>query len=354
MRVRTWLAAAAAAALLAACGGGDAPFSYEKTVVFGDSLSDVGTYQVGFVAGNGGGRWTINGVPDNDIWVDRIASSVGTSRTCAAETGLQPNNGIPAVAVTAVTGCFNYAQGSARITSPLGPNSVALQSAPFNQTTLGLMAKPIQQQIARHLAVSGNRFSSRDLVLVLAGANDVFMEATFNGASPGLAVANMQQYGTDLANLIKNQIVANGAKRVLVLNIPSIADTPFGVAAGAPTAAFLDQLVTAFNGRLAAGLAGVPEVRLGDAYTVSRDQALNPSRYGITNRTDRACSSDPMVNPLGGSALVCTATPNRLAVGVTTTTAQTYQFADDVHPTPYGHRLLADFALQQLSIAGWR
>jgi outer membrane lipase/esterase len=331
---------------LAGCGGGDD--LYEKTVVFGDSLSDVGTYQVGFVASNGGGRWTINGVADNDMWVDRVASSVGTRRTCAAETGLQPNNGIPAVPVTAVPGCFNYAQGSARITSPLGPNSVALQSPPLSQTTLGLMAKPIQQQIARHLSVSNNRFSSRDLVLVLAGANDVFMEANLNPTNPAQALANMQTHGTALANLIRTQIVANGAQRVLVLNVPSVANTPLGAAAGAQTAAFLDQLVTAFNGRLAAGLAGVPEVRLADAYTVSLDQAANPGRYGILNRTAPACGA----NALNSSALVCTSA--NLATGVTTTTAQTYQYADDIHPTPLGHRLLADFALQQLLVAGWR
>jgi outer membrane lipase/esterase len=350
MKWRLTLIGLVATLALTGCGGGDDP--YKKAVVFGDSLSDVGTYQVGFIAANSGGRWTINGVPDNDMWVDRVASSVGVSRTCAAETGLQPNNGIPPVPVTAVPGCFNYAQGSARINSPLGPNSVALQSPPFSQATLGLMAKPIQQQIARHLAVSSNRFSSHDLVMVLAGANDVFMEATFNGTNPTVALANMQQYGTDLANLIKNEVVANGAKRVLVLNVPSIASTPFGTAAGPTAGPFLDQLVTAFNGRLAAGLAGVPEVRLVDAYAVSIDQANNPLSYGILNRIAPACSVDPMVNPLGGSALVCTSA--RLATGVTTTTAQTYQYADNVHPTPLGHRLLADLALQQLSIAGWR
>jgi outer membrane lipase/esterase len=30
-----------------------------------------------------------------------------------------------------------------------------------------------------------------------------------------------------------------------------------------------------------------------------------------------------------------------------------YQFADDVHPTPYGHQLLAQFAASELAKAGW-
>ena len=40
---------------------------------------------------------------------------------------------------------------------------------------LGQLTSPVVDQIARHLAANNNRFSSKELVTVLAGANDVFV-----------------------------------------------------------------------------------------------------------------------------------------------------------------------------------
>ena len=47
------------------------------------------------------------------------------------------------------------------------------------------------------------------------------------------------------------------------------------------------------------------------------------------------------------SALACS---NASTIGGDTSR---YLFADDVHPTPYGYRLLAQFVTQQLATAGW-
>ena len=49
------------AATLASCGGNDGPEPFRAQVMFGDSLSDVGTYAVGTVAALGGGKYHING-----------------------------------------------------------------------------------------------------------------------------------------------------------------------------------------------------------------------------------------------------------------------------------------------------
>lgn len=369
MYLRTRLALAATALILSACGGGDepvqpAPFIYDKLVVFGDSLSDVGTHRVGTIqalsAGTGGaGRWTVNSVIGGEMWVEKLAIGIGVMQPCAAETGLSPN--LPVVppnppvvgaAITAQQGCFGYAQGSARVTSPVGPNSIALQQAPFNQQTLGLIAKPVLNQMAAHLAAVGGSYSGSELVTVLAGANDLFMELAFLGQPGGpadgpAAVANMSAAGDTLGQLIRNQVLAKGAKRVLVLNMPYVSGTPYARALDVTTPgtnALIDAMTNAFNAALAGQLAGVSNVRLGDAYAASKDQFTNPAKYGILNVDDVACGA----NALGTTSLVCNAS-NQAVVDVSR-----YLYADDVHPTPYGHQLLANFASDQLVAAGWK
>lgn len=360
MFLRTSLAAAAAALVLVACGGGDdpAPFQYDKLVSFGDSLSDLGTHNVGtikFLADNtgGAGRWTINSAAGNDMWTERLAAQVGVDKPCPAETGLLPNiEDIDGAPVTTMAGCFSYAQGSSRITDPLGPNSYALQA--LNQQTLGLIAKPVADQMAAHLAASGGSYSGKELVTILAGANDVFMELAFLGgplgaATPEDAVIRVATAGAALGQLIKTQVVDKGAKRVLVLNVPDVAGTPFAKSLGPSGVALVDAMTTAFNAQLAAQLKDVPNVRLGDAYAVSKDQGANPAAYGLSNVTDVACGPNALSvsATANGTALVCNS--NYLVDGDTSR----YQFADDVHPTPYGHQLLAQFALKELAQAGW-
>lgn len=368
MFFRTSLAAAAAALILVACGGGDDEpvFTYDKVVVFGDSLSDTGTYKVGTVLAAGGGRWIINGVPGSEMWVERVASQLGLVKPCPAETGLLPNfTGGPVVGAVVATqpGCFNYAQGSARITNPLGPNSFALQSIPDANNggaptqTLGLMAKPVVNQMAAHLTAVGGAYTGKELVTVLAGANDVFMELAFLGTALGAvdasgAVANMAAHGTALGNLVKTQVVAKGAKRVLVINVPYVSGTPYarGLDVQLPgTNVLIDQLVNAFNTALATSLNNVPEVRLGNIYAESLDQFNNPAKFGVSNRNDLACGPNALSNPPGspGTALVCNGT------NVVMGDVSRYQYADDVHPTPYGHQLIAEFAQRQLLAAGW-
>jgi phospholipase/lecithinase/hemolysin len=365
-RLKTSLAAWGAALLMAGCGGGGSDtatrVSFSSLVTFGDSLSDVGTYKVGSVAaiaaatGGGGGRWTISSNAGGEMWIDRVAATFGLPVPCPAETGLAPNiPGLVGAPVTANAACLNYAQGSARITDPAGPNSVALQNAAYgSQVTLGLIAKPVQAQMAAHLAAHGGAYSGKELVAVLAGANDVFMQLAFlgtpaGGATPAAAVANVGLAGATLGGLIKTQVVGKGARYVLVLNMPDVAGTPYAKSLGATTQGLIDQMVQAFNAQLAASLAGVDGVQLGDIYTTSKDQGANPAAYGITNSTTEACGPNALSSPATakGTALICNAS-NVIAGDVSH-----YAFADNVHPTPYGHQLIAQFASKVLAAAGW-
>lgn len=205
--------AALAAAVLAACGGGSASggdqstkVKFTRQVSFGDSLSDVGTYAVGTVAALGGGKYTVNSIPPSaQNWTELMAASLGLPAPCPAETGL---NGAAAagfaVPATMHANCFGYGQGGARVTDPNGPGSAGLATSLGGSAVLGQLTVPLKTQIANFAAANGS-FSSTDIVFVLAGANDVFVQlATLSAnatAAGQTAVTNMvtAQVGADIA-----------------------------------------------------------------------------------------------------------------------------------------------------------
>jgi phospholipase/lecithinase/hemolysin len=375
------LAAMGLAVLLAACGGGDR-VHFNSMVSFGDSLSDVGTYKVGTIAAVGGGKWTVNSATARN-WTELVATEIGVSAPCAAETGLLTNiPGLTGAPVVQHTECNNYAEGSSRVSNVFGPNSATLQAAPFNQVNLGLMARPITQQIAAYLERHNGKFTGEELVTVMAGGNDVFMNlngvasaagggaaavgaaiaagwdaATQQAVAAGgaaavqaaatAAVTSMGAAGAELAGLVKTQILAKGATHVAVVNLPDVSQTPFGFSVDAQTRGLINQMVVTFNGQLASGLSGTSGVLLVDAYTRGLDQIANPSKYGLTNVTSPACSTTSPANPLQGSSITCT-TPSTIAGDVSG-----YAFADTVHPTPRGYQLLAQYVIDQLANAGW-
>lgn len=367
----------AAAAVLAACGGSDDnKVNFTQTVSFGDSLSDVGTYQVGTVAALGGGKFTVNG-PAGKVWTEDLAAAVGTPAQCAARTGLLPNNPqITGAPVQDIPNCFNYAEGSARVTSEgSGPNGVALQQS-LGEVNIGLIANSLHEQFTRHLAKVGS-YSGLELVTVNAGGNDLFMQlaavgqaagggqaaaatAAVAGWSPAVitivtgggqaavdaasaaAVAAMGQAGTELVADIKSLVLGKGARYVVVRNLGDVNLTPFGLTLDPSTQGLITAMTNAFNSALSAGLAG--SVVLLDDYARTHAIAANPSAYGFSDVTNVACGP----NAFDGSSLVCNST--NLVAGDTSK----FAFADDVHPTPFAHQSTADAALALIMQAGWR
>jgi outer membrane lipase/esterase len=160
--------------------------------------------------------------------------------------------------------------------------------------------------------------------------------------APGV-VAAMNQAGTELANLVKTQIIGKGANYVVVNNLPDVAGSPSGAAQTADVRALIDTAVQAFNGALSAGVASDSHVLYVDLYSVSKDQGANPGPYGLTNTKDKACGP----NALGGSSVVCNGS-NIVAGDVSH-----WMFADDVHPTPYEYSLIARYVLEQMVVKGW-
>jgi outer membrane lipase/esterase len=380
MRVMKKLAVLGAALLLASCGGGGKP-GFSSLVSFGDSLSDVGTYQVGTIAALGGGKFTVNG-PGARIWTEMLAMDIGAAAPCPAQKGLLPNiPGVTGAAVTNQAACTNYAQGSARVTHPLGPNAAGLQAAPFNQVTLGLMAMPVTNQISNHLAKIGGTFSGTELVTVLAGGNDIFMNlngvsvaagggaaavggalaagwstsvqnavaaggAAAAGAAAQAAVAAMGQAGAELATLVKSQLVAKGARYVVVVNLPDVSLTPFGLRLDAQTRGLVTSMTNAFNTQLQSGLGTTPNILYVDFFAQQKVVVASPASFGLQNITTEACDPASPLNPFQGSSIACTEQTLRANTAG-------YQYADGVHPSPLGHTLIADFVAAQMSSFGW-
>jgi outer membrane lipase/esterase len=361
MHIKSSLVVAAACFALTACGGGDGDDArYDSLVSFGDSLSDVGSYRTAGIAASGGGKYTVNG-PDGQVWVEQLARTLGLPAPCAAQTGLQAS-GVFASLAEAVRDhpqCTAYAQGGSQVSNPIGPWNAAWLQSPIPEVAftgqLGQLTVPVTAQVAQHLARHGGRFDNKALVTVLAGANDVLVNSegvARQSLTPQDAAAAMAAAGAALADLIKTQIVAKGAAHVVVLNLPNIASTPNALAAEAlmPGARALTDLLTqTFNTQLATGLQGSGDrVLLVDLYTRNTDQIAQPQQYGLTNVTTPVCNNTFFgVEGFLAPSLTCTT-----ATTITGDVSR-YLFADSVHPTPYGHRLLRDLALQALQKANW-
>jgi len=376
MRQLKWVGVAfGTALLLAACGGGDSDqtpvVKFTSMVSFGDSLSDVGTYKVGTVAALGGGMYTVNGVAGaigasptpSKNWTELISVQAGLPVPCPAQTGL---DGAAAqgfsVPVVNRAGCYGYAQGGSRVTNPVGPGNKLLGG---DNAVLGQLTVPVVTQISNHLTASGGSFKGTELVSVMAGGNDIFLnlatiaptvtalvgsgmsvaDATTQASTA--AVTEMGKAGAELAGYTKALIVGKGAKYVVVVNLPDVSKTPFGYSQDAATQGLVNTMVTTFNTQLQNGLAGTPGVIIVDAYSDIRNQAVNPASYNLSNVTMPACNlTAPSPNALG-SSLVCNST-NVIAGDVSR-----YLFADSVHPTPYGYKLLAQLVTKSLVQAGW-
>lgn len=189
-------------------------------------------------------------------------------------------------------------------------------------------------------AVYGPMVSKAKDIATESGKTAGAKYATDNAA--GL-VTSMATAGGELATIVKDQIVGKGANFVVVTNLPDIAATPGALAQSDDARKLMTAMVAAFNGQLQSGVQDEAKVQYVDLYTLTHDQAANPGTYGLTNTTTPACDT----NMLNGSSLVCNG--KNLVSG----DVSHYMFADDTHPTPFSHSLLADYIAKQMTSKGW-
>ena len=333
---------------------------------------------VELVAAAGGGKYSINGAQATGLlytnWTEFLAAQMQITQPCAAETGLEtlpikPGYApVPATFHDASTGgtCLNYAQGGARVTADVGPGNKAL----FNQAdtstygnAIGQLTIPVQKQIGNYLDHNGGKFNDKQLVTVFAGGNDVFIQlATFSAkvtagvpaATAGADAATaMGLAGAQLAGYVNQLILANGATHVVVVNLPDVSITPLGNSQQPAVQALIKTMVTTFNSQLQAGLTASASLVVVDAFAASEDQAAHKAQYGLTDVTTPACDLTVVSTSLicSKATLISAVAPS--SASAPATLANTYEYADSVHPTPYGYRLLAELVGEQLAIKGW-
>jgi outer membrane lipase/esterase len=296
---RSLLAAALVLAAAPAFAGGP----YSQTVFFGDSLTDAGFFRPLLPASVRPvtGQFTTN---PGFVWSQYLADYYGTSAT--------PNG-------NGQTGT-NYAAGGARV----GVNSTgALGPIPSLAT-----------QTTNYLTANGGRADSRALYSVWGGANDLFA-ITNAGAPAASTIASAVASEVGIVTTLRNA----GAQYILVSNIPDLGITPGFRASGAAAQANGTALATTYNNSLFSALAsnGLRVIPL-DSFGLLREIAANPNAYGFTNITGTACQPQITAN-----SLTCNPTSY-----VTPNAANTYLFADGVHPTSRAHQILSQYAVSVL------
>lgn len=296
--------AALAALTLAAVStaGAAGAQSYNRLVVFGDSLSDNGNLYAA----------TGNTTPTSPPYYQ------GRFSNGPVFTELLGFNAGRYAAGAPVTGSINLAFGGARTDSAASPPGMRNQLLAYTG--------------------AGGKFGAGDLVSILGGANNIFQGIqAFQAAAPGnpAIAANPTGYMAPIAaaaaadiNFIVNSVASAGAGTILVTNLPRLGTTPqFNQGPGLPAKPLADYAGTTFNSALQTGLMTVAanqansNIILMDLYKISDTLTASPDRFGLTNAKD-ACFNGVTVcaNPDG------------------------YLYWDGVHPTAAGHRLIARLA----------
>jgi phospholipase/lecithinase/hemolysin len=343
------------------------PIIFDSVIAFGDGLSDVGTYTpYTSIARDGsspyyGGKFTTNS-RSSTTWVENIASNLGLTITPAFHVDSQFE-----VACPTNSSCTGYAQGGARVSDPDGtPISVV-----HSETSM----MPVSTQIATHLARSNNTFTSTDLVFIWAGMSDVIfqmlnltkvefsiLEAYFAHNltrsqamdmyydAVAFAREEVSRVATQLGMYVVDSIVGNGASYVVVIGLFDLSVSPFGIALNQSSA--LESLSVVFNERLVAELH--PRGTNG-----SRIQFLDPtglfkslSNLGFSNIDTPACDASRISEFVGAPmtnawSLLCN-TDEPYNDLVDSASALSWFWADDIHVTTGGHRLLSEALWQQM------
>ena len=302
------------AALLAGVLTGAQAGDYSNVYFFGDSLSDNGAYAP-ILAVPTNARFTTN---PGTVWTDNLGANYGKSVTTAyAAAGTV---GTPGTAFT-LTGGNNFAVGGARVS--LQPGNIASSLAPA--------VPSVRIQVDDYLA--RGPLDTKALYAVMAGSNDIFVQATAVSAatiSAAAAKANVVTAAQDFVAQV-TRLQAAGARHIIAIGLPDIGKTSYGQANPA-AAPFLTELTNTYDATQAAGLAG-KNLLYFDGNKLFTAIFANPLAYGFTNTSDPACGA-------GVGALGCVALANG------------HMFADPVHWSTSLHKVVSDWIYSSLEGAG--
>lgn len=292
--------------LAALCAGTAQAGPYSNLFVFGDSLSDTGNLSIatgGAQPGNAqpyfNGRFS-----DGPVWVEHLAAGLG----------------LASAAAPFQVGGNNYAFAGARTGTSNNPPGVLAQVA-------GIWAP----------SLSGGPADPNALYVVMGGGNDMRDARslfTGNSAADDLGRQAAAQAAANNLFLSLGALAANGAKHVLLSNLPNLGQTPEAALLGLQ---FASSDVSARFSALVLGLEVLAEAAFGldiDVLDLAgladdvRNDALSNGGavYGITNIT-APCTGFAFSVNFGGTSCNVSA------------------FSDALHPSARFHAIIGAAAL---------
>lgn len=173
------------------------------------------------------------------------------------------------------------------------------------------------------------------LYSVWAGANDLFVQlglAQTGAITPTQLQTNLATAAVQVVQQV-GILNAAGARYIMVFNLPDVGSTPFGRGSGQGPS--ITALSSFFNSTLSTGLDAlhVDVIRL-NVFSLLNEVVADPAAFGFINASSPACTVP---------SLLCTS-----STLVAPNAAQTYVFADSVHPTTATHQVIADYAASVL------
>ncbi len=307
-----------------------------RVISFGDSLSDVGTYN----------PTTADTDPSNDspggfifstkpglTWNSHVAIHFGQTLSPNRQVrfGVVGNGG----AILELGG-LAYGEGGSRIEEDAPDGGVVMQPIPNVGTVPVQLAtsRAIKTQIDDYLTEHGNAIDAQTLVLIQGGANDLFgflrqvaVDNSLAANAPAVVAATATAMVTQISRLR-----SAGATRIIYSNLPDLGLTPQFRTTG--LAGLATQISAGYNAAVANALNGTG-VHIFDTSAFMQGVIDDPAAFGFANATTPACTSltNP-ADPTSLSSLLCFPT-TVVAPGADIT----YLFADGVHPTTSAHSL---------------
>lgn len=292
---------------LAGCGGGDAveEFRPERLLAFGDELS---------VLESDGRKYSVNALTEDD---DDDEDAIDCSNS--------------ALWIQWLAEDYNF------VFPQCNPNDVAAPQGKI-LATVGAKADDIKTQVDQFL--TGDAFSSRDLVTMMVGGNDVIelFEAYKNdGRTEADITAELEARGQRWAEQVNR--VALAGPPVIVSTIADMSLTPYARAQSSADRALIKRLVAAYNTAMILNI--INDGRLiglifGDVLSQSIDD--NAGAYGFSNVRSVLCA-----------VALPDCSPNTFTEDAEDddATAFNYLWADDTRPSPGFHQRLGSLALSR-------
>jgi phospholipase/lecithinase/hemolysin len=296
--------------------GFNSVLAFDKLVVFGDSLSDLGFQDNLGPVIHKAPLWT---TPGGQTWPFYLSHALHLSTiTVNNSVSINSQNQF----VSGLGEGDDYAAGGATTTG------VGIGSSTYQPPS-------IQEQINRYWGEQKNRAADRNLYVVWGGANDLFIALKASDKTNATLLAAKKaadNIDTDAAFLIEH-----GARHVVILGLPDLGNTPFALAqseAGLPD--LLTKASDLFNTELRLNLppgAIIFDVALLFNEILSTKQAkIGDKTVTFDNVSDSKCSYSAQEGIQSINALTC--------IPKVESNNKEYLFTDGIHPTDLAHQVL--------------